>query len=395
MYTREERIKKLKIKNVIFNVIGIFNIATSVAVMVSLISVYRDRLETVLYAKATPESVVSTLIGIILLIIAGKSREYIGDANFYSSYFEGDLDGYVTYSDLAEVMGKSEKKVKKQLHFFQKIYMKNYELKKIDHVEQVVLNSKKYTCECRNCGAPIEKRAYFTGVCSYCGSSDLFAKVLTDNRFYSIANNMSAGVKKPAFYSAANLRTKIALFVGYLGIGVAVMFFSTIGIFENIANYNDEEYLGKLLLSGESYASFKLIKNDIMENIIWCVVLILALVPVVVDRGKKITYASAAVSCAEYFSGCKNPFVNVENLPLMKSGSNKKRAMHSVRSALRRRYLRNCTLEKHDGALKVALAKTIVKDKCPSCNGPIVGAVDEHYRCKYCNNIIMDVVRKR
>lgn len=97
---------------------GIFNIATSVAVMGNLVSVYREKLETVLYAKATPECIGSTILGIILLIIACKSREYIGDANFYSSYFEGDLDGYVSYADLAEVTGKSQKKVKKQLSSF-------------------------------------------------------------------------------------------------------------------------------------------------------------------------------------------------------------------------------------------------------------------------------------
>ena len=63
-----------------------------------------------------------------------------------------------------------------------------------------------------------------------------------------------------------------------------------------------------------------------------------------------------------------------------------------VRAAMRRRYLKNCTFEVHDGKLKMALAKKVVKDKCPSCYGAITEAVNENYRCKYCNNLIMDVV---
>ena len=102
-----------------------------------------------------------------------------------------------------------------------------------------------------------------------------------------------------------------------------------------------------------------------------------------------------ADTCSKYFSKSKTPFIRVENLPKFKNKPNKKRIMKDVRGALRRRYLLNCTLEKHDGVLKVALAKKIIKDKCPSCGGPIVGEVDENYRCQYCTNIIMGVVLKK
>jgi DNA-directed RNA polymerase subunit RPC12/RpoP len=42
----------------------------------------------------------------------------------------------------------------------------------------------------------------------------------------------------------------------------------------------------------------------------------------------------------------------------------------------------------------VALAKQIVKDRCINCGAPIVGAVDEHYKCNYCRNMIMGVIKK-
>lgn len=396
MYLRERRIKILKIKNVIFVVISIFLVAQSVFVMASLVSHYHDRLEVVLHAKATPDCVKYTIIGVIALLIAGISRRLIGDANFYSSYFEGDLSGYIKYSDLAEVTGKSAGMVRLQLHLFRKIYMKGYELKTADHTEQVVLDSKICICECKACGAPIEKRIYFTGVCPYCGSSDLFARVLTDNRFYSIENRMSEGVKNPEFYSLKNLAMKKSLFLLYLCLGLLVIGIGAIICLGNVADYNNKEYLRKVLLSGESpYSSFALIKAGIMDNIIWGAVLALAFIPVVYNRRKKITYIFTADDCSRYFSCCKTPFVNAENLPVIKNKSNQKRVLKSVRGALRQRYLLNCTFEKHEGVLKVALAKKIVKDQCPSCGGAIVGAVDEHYQCRYCGNTIMGVVSKK
>ena len=393
MYLREKQMKILKVKNVILAVIGIFCVASSTFVIISLISHYHDNLRTVLEARATPDCVKAIITGVVLLIIAGKSRRLMGDANFYSSYFEGDLSGYIQYGDLAEVTGKSEGTVKQQLHFFRKIYMKGYELEIVDHTEQVVLNSKKSICECKNCGAPIEKRIYFTGVCPYCGSSDLFAKVLTDSRFYSIENRMSEGVKNPKFYSLKNITMKKKQFLLYLCLGLFAIAIGMIICLGNIADYNNQEYLTEVLLSGKSpYSSYALIKGEIMDNIIWGAVLALAFIPVVINRYKKIKYVSVADDCSQYFSKCKTPFVNAKDLPIV---PNNKSGMNLVRGALRQRYLLNCTLEKHDGVLTVALAKKIVKDQCPSCGGAIVGAVDEHYQCRYCGNVIMDVIHKK
>ena len=393
MYLREKQMKILKVKNVILAVIGIFCVASSTFVIISLISHYHDNLRTVLEARATPDCVKAIITGVVLLIIAGKSRRLMGDANFYSSYFEGDLSGYIQYGDLAEVTGKSEGTVKQQLHFFRKIYMKGYELEIVDHTEQVVLNSKKSICECKNCGAPIEKRIYFTGVCPYCGSSDLFAKVLTDSRFYSIENRMSEGVKNPKFYSLKNITMKKKQFLLYLCLGLFAIAIGMIICLGNIADYNNQEYLTELLLSGKSpYSSYALIKGEIMDNIIWGSVLALAFIPVVINRYKKIKYVSVADDCSQYFSKCKAPFVNAKDLLI---ASNNKSGLNLIRGALRQRYLLNCTFEKHDGVLKVALAKKIVKDQCPSCGGAIVGAVDEHYQCRYCGNVIMDVIHKK
>lgn len=396
MYIKDKIIKILKIKNALLVIIGIFNIVVSVYDILSLISSYYDDWETILNAKSTPESITMFIIGIILLVIAFISNRWIGDAIFYSSYFEGDLDGYITYSDLSEVTGKNKFAVKMQLHFFRKLYMKNYELKVINKIEQVVLNSKKYICECRNCGAPIEKRIYFTGICPYCRGSNLFAKVLTDNRFYSISNNMSDEVKKPGFYALKNIKARKTLFWLYLFLGLSVLSIAIIYGLSNISNYNNEKYLIKVLLSGENhYSSFELIKNEIIKNIIFSCVIILAFMPLVFFRYKKIKYLYAADTCSKYFSKFKTPFIDSKNLQYIKCKLNKKGLMKSIRIAIRKRYLLNCTLEKHDGVLKIALAKKIVKDECPTCGSSIVGAVDENYICRYCGNMIMGVICKK
>lgn len=394
MYIRDKLIKLLKIKNVIFIIAGIFNVAVSLYTLISLFSTYRD-MEIVMEAKAAPGSIMSIKIGIILLIIAVISRHLIGDANFYSSYFEGDLDGYIKYSDLAEVTGKNKYIVMLQLCFFRLIYMKGYTLKFSDDSEQVILNSKKCLCECKNCGAPIEKRIYFTGICSYCGSSDLFARVLTDNKFYSIQNNVSDGVKKPGFYTSKNLTLRKVLFPIFLVLGLSVVCILTMMCLDYISKYNDKDYLTEVLLSGKSYSSFELIKREIMDMIIWDIVFIIAFIPLICSIIKKMICVYTADDCSCYFSRCKTPFVDIEKLPFRKNKSSNKRKVKSVNSALRHRYLINCTFEKHDGNLKLALAKKVVKDQCPSCGAPIVGAVDEHYKCKYCDNIIMGVISKK
>ena len=58
-------------------------------------------------------------------------------------------------------------------------------------------------------------------------------------------------------------------------------------------------------------------------------------------------------------------------------------------------YLRGCSPEKHGGVLRISLAKQIVKDRCPGCGAPIVGAVTENYACRYCGRIITGVIRKK
>ncbi len=392
MYLKEKWVNFCRIKNIPMLFFAIFELIFSAYVMISLYITYHDRPEVLLYAKATPECIVATIIGIILLIYALISKHWIADAHFYSSYFESDLDGFVEYEDLAEVMGKKHFSVKFELHLFRLLYMKNYSLKAVDRKEKVVLDSKVYSCYCKNCAALIQKKEYFTGSCSYCGSSDLFAKVLTKERFYSISNSMGDIKQNPEYFKHKKLNAKLILMAILLGVDTLVITICLMMSLSELSHYFDQGYLKDLLLSGESYSSYALIKREILDLIMFGGFFALIFTPGFIGNHKKLRDYNVTVHCAEFFAKCKKPFVEACKLPKIKK---KKNTLRYVRNAIRRRYLINCTLEKHSGELKVALAKKIVKDECPTCGAAIVGAVDANYKCRYCGNLIMDVVVKK
>ena len=104
-------------------------------------------------------------------------------------------------------------------------------------------------------------------------------------------------------------------------------------------------------------------------------------------------FVGEAEDCAICFSKSTKPFIPTSEIPSIQAKGEKK--IRRVRGALRNGYLSHCTLEMHDDEMKVALAKKIVKDTCPSCASPIVGAVDENYTCQVCGNRIMGVIEKK
>lgn len=393
MYIRDKLIIFLKIKNAISSFLGIFLIIGSVSNMASLISVYWGDWETIIEAKSTPDSVIFTIVGIILLICAFISKNMICDVYFYSSYFEGDLDGEIKYSDLTAITGKNIYLVKMQLHFFKIVYMKHFKFKKVKGKEQIELFSKKCTCECRVCGAFIEKKEYFAGKCSYCGSSDVFAHVLTSKRFYSITHQMSGKNRKPEFYYSKHHKLKKALFVFGLCFGISISFIALIYFFSLISNYNDKKYLYDVLMSGTSYSSYALIKSEILNDIIFIIGMILTILPLIWAMGLRMKYILLTENCSKIFSRYKTPFIKATSLPVL--NNNRKRGIKAVKGAICRHYLLNCSFEKHGSVLKVALARKIIKDECPTCGASIVGAVDENYKCKYCGNMIMGVICKK
>ena len=391
MYLKEKLLKILKIKNVIFICLAIFGIVVSVFNIISLMSHYGNDWETILSARSMPANITSLIVDAVLITESLVSRRFIGNAALFSGYFETDLDGYVSFADLAAVTGKSEKSVNRQLRLFRKLYMKGFELRE----NQAVLDSKTCLCECQSCGGVIEKRVYFTGVCPYCGSSDLFAAVLTGNRFYSITKNVSEETKQPQYYAAKNLTARKVLFCVLLCVMLSLAVILTMYGISCIANYNNKEYLKKILLSGKSYSSFDLIKKSIADDIIMSSIIVAACVPVIINCVKKIKRNITANECSGYFAKSRTPFVYANKLPTVNRSKNKATAMKSVRGAMRLRYLKNCAFDYHAKSLRIALGAKVVKDRCPYCNGAITRAVDVNYTCQYCGRVIMNVLDKK
>jgi len=396
MYLKDRTIQVIKTLNHLFTVLAVSAAAFSVYVIVSLFVYYSDQIETALHAKAMPGSVDMLVVALLYLMFSCILKRLIGDANFYSGYFETDLDGVVGCSDLSEVTGKHVRTVAAELFLFQRTIMKNYSLVKEGNRTNVMLQSKKVSCECKSCGAYIEKSAYFTGQCPYCKGSDLHAKIITDNRFYCISNDNDNNYKKISSYIKHNLTAKSRVYRVLLALSVAIVALLALYLKSCISNYNDEEYLRKVLFSPDNHLmSFDLIRADILDSIVFIVSGILAFLPVIAISGSRLNRISTAFTCSNTFVTSQTPFLNLKDLPTVSRFETPTRKMKSIMASIRCGYLGGCTFEKHDDTLKLALAKKVVKDECPYCGASITGVADERYQCSYCDNVIMDVVKKR
>ncbi len=391
MYLREKRILVFKIFNVIFAVITIANLLLSVSYEIYLAVRYPSDPFTMMHARNTQDFIFWIIAGPIILIHLYRSRSRIEDATFYSGYFEGDLDGIVSAEDLSEVTGKTPEKIKKQLKRFPKIYMKNYTYKD----GSAELSSKIVTCDCLSCGGVFEKKLYFTGECPYCGSSDLQARILTDGKFYSISNELKGKPKSYSYYTAKSLNAKKGLFPVLMGLCIFGMIICAGIFFSSLGHYDDHDYYVSMIMDPESNLhSYELVKYELIYSMITFGFIFAGLIPVLLNRIRKIGFVKIADLTAGFLATRKTPFIDPSTLPSLKKSDDSEK-LGNVRHTIRAGYLNHCTIEKHGGALQVALAKKIVKDRCPNCGGAIVGAVDKDYICRYCDSKIMDVVVKK
>ena len=393
MYLRNGVMKFLRVKNVLLFIAGVFFLFAGIYLISDLLIYYRNDLDTALHAKSMPGAIDWAIMGTAFVMIVFLSRKLMGDARFYSSYFEGSLYGRISFNDLAKACGKPVFFVTLELFFFRFIYMKKYSFVSDEGHKVIELFSKKTLCECKKCGAPVEKKDYFAGVCNYCGSSDVFAKVLAGDRFYSISSDVKKGHNRPAFYEGKNLDLKKKLFLVLLVVGLGVVAICGFMIADSLSNYNNKEYIRKQIFdSSNNILSVNAVHTELIKLILFASVLIIILIVLALRRLYKFFFVSEAESCAIFFSKSEHPFIPTEEIPSIKAKGKGK--LRRVRGALKNGYLSNCTLEVHDGQMDVALAKKIVKDTCPSCASPITGAVDEDYTCQVCGNRIMGVLEK-
>lgn len=150
------------------------------------------------------------------------------------------------------------------------------------------------------------------------------------------------------------------------GIGVAVIVIALCMSLDNAFKVNDEEYIReyqqKSFESGQAPPTHEDVRNDLKDMVIMGIMTMLVFTPVVMIGFTR---------------------------------TNSVMRIRTIRRAMRFGYLKNCTLDTREDVLRVALARKIVKDTCPRCDAPIVGAVDADYSCKYCGETIMGVIERK
>ena len=372
MYTRNVLIKILKVKNVLLYILGVIVIMASLYVNVS----------DVVYEMFSTENLLFTgillLAGLVFVFLGILSNVWIGDANMYSAYFEGDLDGRISMTDIARLMGKSVMVAKLKMHIFRYVYMKGFCFEKQGDNIQIVLGSRKIVCQCKECGGEMERSEYFTGKCGYCGGLDISTKILCRDGFYSIENDIAKGYGNPEFYQMPKLRRKWILAMIIWGIGAIFVLISIIGFADNFSHYLKDRD-----------------NKDLLDTaVVFATIFIGFLVPVI-NGIKRIEYVCVALRSSEYFAKRKTPYVKLSSIPFIKSGINKTRRTRVLRRTMRKRYLSNCNFEIHKDELKLVLSKRIVKNRCPYCGSAITVPVDEHYKCMSCDRKIINLVKSR
>ena len=339
-------------------------------------------------------SILLFAFGVGMIVCSRLSRKFINDACFYSGCFEGDLDGYLDFEELAELSGRTPEQVKKRLRTICPFYMKNYRIVRSpsDSTKEIIeRNSKTVTCSCRSCGAPFEKRLYFTGQCPFCKSSDLKAEIVSDDRFYCIYDNSKKSAN-PAYYEGSGLSAKLNLYA--IGLGIA-LFFTIIALIvfcTMVGNYNNEEYLREFM-SSRPYYPFEKIQSDLMYGIFITAFLMVAVGSAVPITGARVSSIQSARHYAKMFANYPYPYVFAVNLPHSEYMTSEK-LFSNIGDIIREGYLKGCTPEKYNGQLRFGLARQIVKDRCPGCGASIIGAVHEAYTCRYCKRVIYGVMRK-
>ena len=135
-----------------------------------------------------------------------------------------------------------------------------------------------------------------------------------------------------------------------------------------VSNYNNEEYLRETLLSGRSYSSFELIRASMMNVIIFSAFGLVAVGSALVFTFVRMLSIENAQRYARRFAQFPAPFISLPEL---------------------------AQISRANSPLGQSSGKQIVKDRCPGCGAPIVGAVTENYACRYCGRIITGVIRKK
>lgn len=389
MYLREKRMFILGIKNIIIYITGVLFAVASLFIFVYNNVRFSGDLDRIMAANARDAVFPIFTASIAALGLALLSRWLMGEARFYSNYFELDLDGYITYNDLSQVTGKSSTFTMLLLSILKPLYMKGFSLDNRNKYHQIILDSKTYECQCRSCAAIIEKKVYFTGICSYCGSSDLNAKVIMGERFYNINTDIKQGFGNPQYYMGKHIRGKKIAYISCAFLCISIALINFMYAMDRITHSTDKEYLRKAF---GRYISYEYVHREALTNAAFGFCFMIAFATIGIITLLKVVKLSRAMKGAFLLSKQTKPFIDIT---FLRKNFHKRKPFSKLKSIQKCGYMRGFTFENHNKKIMLAVAKQIVKDKCPGCAAPITGAVYEDYICSYCGNKIMGVIRKQ
>ena len=313
MYLKNELIQFLKVKNIILLILGVAFTAGSFSAMTQLIVGYSGDWSIIVRAGSFWGSIIFFHIGVLMIACSRISRKLINDAVFFSGYFEGDLNGYVDFAELAEITGKTPAQIQSRIKLLRPLYMQNFRIIQTinyRYPEIIELYSKTVTCSCRSCGGWMQKRVYFEGRCPYCGSSDLTAQVVSGQRLYFINDNLSRKPNAPFYYEASPLQSKRISYAVVFGIELFFFLIFLIVFLTMVNNYDNEPYFRDMFKS--SMTSYDLFQSGLLNAIIFFAFALAAIVLTVPITFSRILNLEAAQGYAREFAQWPKPFLSLQ-----------------------------------------------------------------------------------
>ena len=107
MYLKNGLIEFLKVKNVILLILGVTFTSISFSLMTQLVVGLHGDFLSIIRAGSLIAAFVFFVFGVSMIVYSRISRMMINEAVFFSGYFEGDLNGYVDFAELAEVTAET------------------------------------------------------------------------------------------------------------------------------------------------------------------------------------------------------------------------------------------------------------------------------------------------
>lgn len=364
---------------------------------------YRRKRDFEIYVLVLIFFGVLALLGYLKLLISIWLKDMTKKARFINAFFENDLDGIIQANELGVVMGVSNRKAARELKKLKRMFMTGFEIKQSEQGTYVELESKKVKCTCKNCGGEIDKKIYFAGICPYCGSIDIFAQVISNDKIYSIQHVKEEISDSQNSNKLINTNDSSKAYFYITG---------------DTDDSNKAKELFYLLVFGFStfmtFVCMLLSLQDVFRGeaelsvpIGFVIIFMPLFIYNFIKHYNNYIYISSAKRFSKIAANASKPVVMpevlfVENLKNMINQYSSRKKQFSIekkisvfREMQKRGYIRHCSLIYNENEFTIGLSREIKKDSCPMCGAAISGALKDNASCKFCGYLIEDALTKK